>query len=219
MDHSRMGHGGMLSGEGMDHGGMDHGDGGHGGHGGGGGNMPMCNMNMLFTWDTTNLCIVFRQWHVTGRASLIFSLLAIVAICAGYEALREGTRKYELWLSNKEVAYTRNGRHDEERYQDNAAANHDYEQGQEQVAETTPFLGIERIGGGGAGSSSEPPLGQRARILKAVLYGVQNFYAFMIMLLFMTYNGYVMIAVAVGAGLGYYLFGSRTRATKETACH
>ncbi|KAI0457745.1 Ctr copper transporter family-domain-containing protein [Xylaria acuta] len=199
----------------MDHGDMDHGDGGHGGHGGGGGGMPMCNMNMLFTWDTTNLCIVFRQWHVTGRASLIFSLLAIVAICAGYEALREGTRKYELWLSNKEGAYNR--------YQDNAAvaaANHDSEQGQEQVTETTPFLGIERIGGGGAGGgSSESPVGQRARIVKAVLYGVQNFYAFMIMLLFMTYNGYVMIAVAVGAGLGYYLFGSHTRATKETACH
>jgi len=57
---------------------------------------------MLFTWDTTNLCIVFRQWHVTGRASLVFSLLAIVAICAGYEALREATRKYELWLANQE---------------------------------------------------------------------------------------------------------------------
>ncbi|KAI0470127.1 Ctr copper transporter family-domain-containing protein [Xylaria cf. heliscus] len=194
----------------MDHGDMDHGDGGHGGHGGGGG-MPMCNMNMLFTWDTTNLCIVFRQWHVTGRASLIFSLLAIVAICAGYEALREGTRKYELWLSNKEAAYNR--------YQDNAAATRDHEQGQDQVAETTPFLGIERIGGGGAGGTSESPVGQRARIVKAVLYGVQNFYAFMIMLLFMTYNGYVMVAVAVGAGLGYYLFGSHTRATKETACH
>ncbi|KAI1756987.1 Ctr copper transporter family-domain-containing protein [Xylaria castorea] len=195
----------------MDHGGMDHGDGGHGGHGGG--SMPMCNMNMLFTWDTTNLCIVFRQWHVTGTASLIFSLLAIVAICAGYEALREGTRKYEQWLSNKETAYNR--------YQDNAAAaaHHDREQGHEQVAETTPFLGIERIGGGGASGPSESPVGERARIVKAVLYGVQNFYAFMIMLLFMTYNGYVMIAVAVGAGLGYYLFGSRTRATKETACH
>ncbi|KAI0863631.1 Ctr copper transporter family-domain-containing protein [Xylaria cubensis] len=195
----------------MDHGGMDHGDGGHGGHGGGGGGMPMCNMNMLFTWDTTNLCIVFRQWHVTGTASLIFSLLAIVAICAGYEALREGTRKYESWLSNKETAY--------KRYQDEATTHHDREQGQEQVAETTPFLGIERIGGGGAGGPSESPVGERARIVKAVLYGVQNFYAFMIMLLFMTYNGYVMIAVAVGAGLGYYLFGSRTRATKETACH
>lgn len=38
-------------------------------------------------------------------------------------------------------------------------------------------------------------------------------------LLFMTYNGWVMIAVAVGAGLGYFIFGAHTKATKETACH
>lgn len=38
-------------------------------------------------------------------------------------------------------------------------------------------------------------------------------------LLFMTYNGFVMIAVAIGAGLGYYLFGSHTQVVKETACH
>ncbi|KAI1177413.1 Ctr copper transporter family-domain-containing protein [Nemania sp. FL0916] len=205
----------------MDHGDMDHG-GGHGGHGGGGGSMPMCNMNMLFTWDTTNLCIVFRQWHITGPASLVFSLLAIVAICAGYEALREATRRYEQWLSSKEGGYNRFYQdHDD----DDLAANSTpiRTRGQEHLTETTPFLGIERIGGGNSSSannsSPESPLGQRARIVKAVLYGIQNFYAFMIMLLFMTYNGYVMIAVAVGAGLGYYLFGSRTRATKETACH
>ncbi|KAI1280030.1 Ctr copper transporter family-domain-containing protein [Xylaria sp. FL0933] len=197
----------------MDHSHMDHGDMDHGGHGGM--PMPMCKMNMLFTWDTTDLCIVFRQWHVKGSASLVFSLLAIVAICAGYEALREGTRKYESWLSNREVAHNSRARNErnEDRYQDN-----DPNHGPEPVAETTPFLGIERIGSG-VSSSSESAVSQRARILKAILYGVQNFYAFMIMLLFMTYNGWVMIAVAVGAGLGYYIFGSNTRATKETACH
>ncbi|KAI1311449.1 Ctr copper transporter family-domain-containing protein [Xylaria venustula] len=216
----------------MDHSHMDHGDMDHGG-GGGHGSMPMCKMNMLFTWDTTDLCIVFRQWHVKGSASLVFSLLAIVAICAGYEALREGTRKYELWLSNQEAAYNpgraRNNNNEddllrrreeegegEDRYQDN-----DPNHGREPVAETTPFLGIERIGTGPSesSSSSSATVSQRARILKAILYGVQNFYAFMIMLLFMTYNGWVMIAVAVGAGVGYYAFGSHTRATKETACH
>ncbi|KAI3322237.1 Ctr copper transporter [Xylariaceae sp. AK1471] len=193
----------------MDHGDMDHGDGGHGGHGGG---MPMCNMNMLFTWDTTNLCIVFRQWHVRGSASLVFSLLAIVAICAGYEALREATRKYELWLASRSATHNSSRARNEGLFQDDPT--HD-ERGQERDAETTPFLGTERS----SGSSSEAPISQRARIVKAALYAVQNFYAFMIMLLFMTYNGYVMIAVAVGAGLGYYLFGSHTRATKETACH
>ena len=35
----------------------------------------------------------------------------------------------------------------------------------------------------------------------------------------MTYNGWVMIAVSVGAGLGYLVFGGRTPVTKETACH
>jgi len=38
-------------------------------------------------------------------------------------------------------------------------------------------------------------------------------------LVFMTYNGWVMIAVSFGAGLGYLLFGARTTATKDTACH
>ena len=55
--------------------------------------------------------------------------------------------------------------------------------------------------------------------IKSILYGAQNFYAFMIMLLFMTYNGWVMVSVAVGAAMGYYLFGEGGKVYKETACH
>jgi hypothetical protein len=50
---------------------------------------------MLFTWDTNNLCIVFRQWHIRSTTGLIISLLAVVALAAGYEALREASRRYE----------------------------------------------------------------------------------------------------------------------------
>lgn len=38
-------------------------------------------------------------------------------------------------------------------------------------------------------------------------------------LLFMTYNGWVMIAVTVGAFVGYLVFGHSTSATKDGACH
>ncbi|KAL2168118.1 hypothetical protein VTG60DRAFT_382 [Thermothelomyces hinnuleus] len=148
-----------------------HGDMG-GGHGGDGG--PMCKMNMLFTWDTTDLCVVFRQWHITSSFGLVVSLVAIVAICAGYEALREGIRRYEAVLARR--------------------------------VDTAPRQNREQIA-------------WRAHVVKAILYGIQNFYAFMIMLIFMTYNGWVMIAVSVGAGLGYLLFGGKTAVTKETACH
>ncbi|KPM41761.1 hypothetical protein AK830_g4770 [Neonectria ditissima] len=168
MDHSSMDH------SDMGHGGMDHGDGGM---------HDMCSMNlttpssppqMLFTWDTTNLCIVFRQWHVRSTVSLIFSLLAVILLAVGYEALRALSRRYEDALAKHVQSLPR--------------------QNQEQAD-------------------------QRTHIIKAVLYALQNFYAFMLMLIFMTYNGWVMVAVTLGAFIGYVVFGQKTPATKDNACH
>lgn len=65
----------------MDHSGMNHGD-------MGGGMDDMCSMNMLFTWDTNNLCIISKHWHIRSNTSLVFSLLAIVMLVAGYEYLK-----------------------------------------------------------------------------------------------------------------------------------
>ncbi|KFY20236.1 hypothetical protein V491_03880, partial [Pseudogymnoascus sp. VKM F-3775] len=74
----------------MDHGGMD-----HGGHDA---SPARCNMNMLFTWSTQDLCIVFRSWHITGPITLILSLFAIVALVAAFEALRATTARYDAAL-------------------------------------------------------------------------------------------------------------------------
>ena len=54
---------------------------------------------MIFTWSTHNLCIIFPQWRITSTASLIFSLLGVVALTAGYEAVREASRRYETSLA------------------------------------------------------------------------------------------------------------------------
>ncbi|KAK0661126.1 Copper transport protein CTR2 [Lasiodiplodia hormozganensis] len=179
----------------MDHGHMDHGDMGHGGHGdmdmGGG---PKCNMNMLFTWDTTDLCIVFRSWHVGSTWSLIVSLLGVVVLCAGYELVREVSRRYEASVAARQSGVRVGG------------------------------SGVPANNAGGrtvvAWSAREE---KRVKIVKAVLYAVQVFYSFFIMLLFMTYNGWVMLAVAVGAFVGYLAFGNAGgaggSATKSVACH
>jgi len=159
-------------------------------------------MNMLFTWDYHNVCVVFRQWQITTPLSLIISLLGVVAIVAGYEALREAIRQFEA-RTNKRI---------ETVPRDLPTTHGDGEDDQEEhIAETTPFF--RRPG------HNRDDAAKRAHVIKSVLYGVQNFYAFMIMLIFMTYNGWIMVAVSVGAGLGYLLFGGRTAATKDTACH
>ncbi|TQV99806.1 ctr copper transporter [Cordyceps javanica] len=86
----------------MDHSQMDHS--GHMGHGGDG-MADMCSMSvrtrcslrllMLFTWDTTNLCIVFERWHIRSTPGLVASLIAVVLIAMGYEGLRATSRIYE----------------------------------------------------------------------------------------------------------------------------
>ncbi|MCJ1451807.1 hypothetical protein MMC28_002147 [Mycoblastus sanguinarius] len=151
-----------MANHGMDHGGMDMPS-----HG------PMCNMNMLFTWDTTNLCIVFRWWHITSTFTLLVSLLCVAILTAGYEFVREISRRYE----NNSAEY------------------------------------VNSLPRKGSGHREK-----KVKMVKATLYAVQVFYSFFIMLLFMTYNGWVMIAVAVGAFSGYLGFGNSSP-TKSVACH
>ena len=62
---------------------------------------------MLFTWDTTNLCIVFRSWRVTSTWTLVMSLLGVMALTAGYELVREASRQYEDRLARKMEGMTR----------------------------------------------------------------------------------------------------------------
>ncbi|KAG9685126.1 Ctr copper transporter, partial [Aureobasidium melanogenum] len=158
MDHSHMDHGNMGHG-GMDHGGMDHGN--------------MCNMNMLFTWDTNNLCIVFKSWRITSTMSLIWSLVGVMLLTAGYELVREISRRYEAKVQREIDDMPRR----------NAADAY-----------------------------------AKSKTIKAALYAIQVFYSFFIMLLFMTYNGWIMLSVAVGAFVGYLVFGNST-VTKSAACH
>ncbi|KAK7741114.1 copper transpport protein [Diaporthe eres] len=131
-------------------------------------------MSMLFTWDTNNLCIVFKQWHIRTTPGLLFSLIAVVLIGMGYEALRAGTRRYEVIMARR--------------------------------LDSTP-------------RQNKAQASQRTHLVKAVLYAVQTFYAFMLMLIFMTYNGWVMVAVTLGAFFGYLVFGAHTPVNKETQCH
>ncbi|KAF1981424.1 Ctr copper transporter [Aulographum hederae CBS 113979] len=181
MDHSKMDHSSMDH-SGMDHGGMQH----------------RCNMNMLFTWSTQDLCIVFRSWHIHSTFTLVLSLLGVVALCAGYELVRELSRRYEAACA-KRMEGLHHGNGD---VFDGDPSTH-----AENEASSLLYPG-----------SAATEVEQRSRIIKGLFYAVQVFYSFFIMLLFMTYNGWIMLAVAVGSFVGYVLFGGGS-ATKTVACH
>ncbi|KAH8426735.1 low-affinity Cu transporter [Aspergillus melleus] len=188
---------------------MDHG--GHGGHG----DMDMgegqCSMNMLFTWSSKGLCIVFRQWQVTGLASLLGSLVVIVLLTAGYEGVRQLTRRFETAHARRLNAFTSSATTGGNDFADDPAPDGSpYRPATHLPDASSPLL---------VGSDNRRRLEQRGKIIMALLYAVQVFYSFFIMLLFMTYNGWVMISVAIGAFVGYLVFGDNTSASKTVACH
>lgn len=126
---------------------------------------------MLFTWDTTNLCIVFPSWRVTGTFSLIWSLIAVVALTAGYEAIREVSRRYEERCAENVK---------------NATSKSDPAIPGGLVLEVvTPYLpsfqaDVERSSLLTAGNSVAAEE-KKGKTVKAALYGIQVFYSFFIM--------------------------------------
>ena len=60
------------------------------------------------------------------------------------------------------------------------------------------------------GINRRPASGNMAR---ALLYGLRSFVGIFLMLIMMTFNGYLVLAIVVGAILGHYFFGGRV------ACH
>ncbi|KAJ5555260.1 hypothetical protein N7535_007698 [Penicillium sp. DV-2018c] len=199
MDHSMhmaMGHGDMG------HGGMGHGDMDMGGQ---------CNMNMLFNWSSENLCIIFRSWRITGPFSFLFSLIAIVILTAGYEGIRSVTRKYEAVHAQRLSAFV------------GSYANTGDNEIADPILANGPVDGNHHTDDQGSsllvGRDNRAAVARKGKLTLAALYAIQVFYSFFIMLLFMTYNGPVMIAVAVGAFVGFLAFSDGAPASKTIACH
>ncbi|KAI3406787.1 CTR2 [Candida oxycetoniae] len=138
-----------------------------------------CSMNMVFTWDWKNTCIVFKWWHIRTFSGFAISLIAIVVLGMGYEFIKN-------WFANWEKK--------------NMAT----------------FV---ITNNNNTGSTFQ----KRFKFEQSLVYGVQVFYSFWLMLVFMTYNGWYMLAVALGAAIGNYFWGVSSDSVAGTArnmsCH
>ncbi|KAK5790236.1 hypothetical protein VI817_007523 [Penicillium citrinum] len=165
---------------------------------------------MIFTWSSKNLCIIFRQWRITGPLSLFFSLILIVLLTAGYEGVRHITRKYEAAHNQRLNAFVATTSTSDNGIPQPVTADLPADAYQSVTGERSPLL---------VGRDNRATITRRGKLTLAALYAIQVFYSFFIMLLFMTYNGSVMLAVAVGAFVGYLTFADGTSASKTVACH
>ncbi|KAI8345390.1 Ctr copper transporter [Mortierella sp. GBAus27b] len=155
----------------------------------------MCSMNMLFNWDTENVCVVFESWKINSPLSLVFSCIIVIGLTASYELLRAQARRYE------------------ERLLEGARKRHTSERssGGAENGDETPLLpsGVAVL-----------RLSNQQQLTRSLFYMAQVFVGFFLMLVFMTYNGYLMASTVIGAGVGFFYFGDPlTSSSKALRCH
>ncbi|SGZ51821.1 CIC11C00000000056 [Sungouiella intermedia] len=127
------------------------------------------NLQMLFTWEWENTCVVYKWWHVKTFQGFVGTLVAIAALSLLYEFSR-------AWVNTWRI-------------------------------KNTPPVG-----------SAPSSLSRAYKVKLSVFYAFQVGFSFMLMLVFMTYNGWYMLAVVAGAGIGHYLWGSETE-SRSMSCH
>ncbi|KAI0066199.1 Ctr copper transporter [Artomyces pyxidatus] len=191
---------------------MDHGD--HSGHGG----MdmgPRCSMNMLWNTQIVDTCIVFRQWHISSKFIFALSFIAIILISLGYEWLRAYQRSVDQRIA---LALSRGKGRDNRPVSGRSSP----EVFGSEVEEAGLLSGRPRK----ASKGTTVPL--HSRVIRAGLYGTAVFISFFLMLVFMTYNAYLILAVVLGASIGHFVFGaemdveavlSGSSSGKGVACH
>ncbi|KAK9311875.1 Ctr copper transporter family-domain-containing protein [Lipomyces starkeyi] len=192
----------------MGHGGMDHGDRSmaddHAGHG-----ASMCKMNMVFTWDPTDVCVVFQWWHIRGPSTFIASLVGIVLLGAGYEYLR--TLTYPQLIPRSDVI----------ELDSNDSPNTPLSTAQTVIDNTSrsPATPSDNSKYGTLTTVTEFSVVERhGKTKRSVLYAIQVIYSTFIMLITMTYNGWIIIAVGAGALIGHLIFGAKAQ-SRTMSCH
>jgi len=161
---------------------------------------PACSMHMLWNTQIIDTCVVFPSWHIRSNAGFVLSFFIILGLGVLYEWLRLASRKVDQRIAthimskrgkDKVVSAAVDGEHPSQEGED----------GEDGMLTTRPRWAIKAPGAG-------TPLSPTARIIRASLYASTVFLSFFLMLVFMTYNAYLILAVVVGAGLGHYIFGS-----------
>ncbi|XP_020626924.1 high affinity copper uptake protein 1-like [Orbicella faveolata] len=138
---------------------------------------------MMYFHFSKSVTILFESWSVNDATELVFSCVAIFVLAALYEGLkvlREVLKRRYSYVVSVDLTETKV-----------------YGTGPNQTTVVTE-------------SKGELP---RSRIcnwhhlVQTFLHVVQVTISYFLMLIFMTYNVWLCLAVALGAGFGYFVFG------------
>uniref|UniRef100_A0A3Q1JEZ9 Copper transport protein n=1 Tax=Anabas testudineus TaxID=64144 RepID=A0A3Q1JEZ9_ANATE len=192
MDHSHHQHNTTPLPTSSGHGGGGGHDGGHGGHMG---------MVMTFYLGYTNVELLFSGLVINSPGEMVGACVGVFLLSVLYEGLKIG-REVLLRRSQVNVRYNSmplpgtDGTVLMETHKTVGSLIDSQEEADPPVGSKSSLSGL----------SARQRMLSPAHFLQTLLHVIQVVVSYFLMLVFMTYNGYLCIAVAAGAGTGYFLF-------------
>ncbi|EFP76688.1 uncharacterized protein PGTG_02149 [Puccinia graminis f. sp. tritici CRL 75-36-700-3] len=178
--------------------------------------MNHCSMNMVFNSQPIGTCIVFRQFYVSGTMALLFYLSLLFVIAVGYEYLRLASNRFERMIqvklsggaSKRALSPPRRVSSNENLIDNPAASLVDGSN----LSLINPKLAS-------WGQISVP---RSIQLTRSLFYVSNVALSFFLMLVVMTYNAQIILAVLAGAFVGHFVFHreiSFGQPDKGMACH
>ncbi|KAK8045491.1 hypothetical protein PG993_005515 [Apiospora rasikravindrae] len=169
----------------------------------------MCSMNMYLNADVTDVCILHERWHATDARSFAGSLLLCALLVGLYERFAAWRRRYAARVARQARAAAR-------KKELSPSSSSSSEKDKKGPACCTAATSAE--------SAMDRWRRRRAAAINAALYGVGYLWGMTNMLIFMTFNVWVMLACGVGAAVGKYLSDDGDEEMsgeeeKEASCH
>ena len=139
---------------------------------------------MLWNWYTIDACFLAESWHITSRGMFAASCVGIVFLVVCLEFMRRLGKEHDAYLLRQ--------------FQRNLHSRKSIAATSEDCCSSPVALDPEYV------IFRATPLQQ---LIRAIIHGVTLGLAYIVMLLAMYYNGYIIICIFIGAFLGYFAFG------------
>ncbi|KAK8137333.1 copper transport protein ctr4 [Apiospora sp. TS-2023a] len=149
-----------------------------------------CKISMLWNWNTVDACFLSTSWHIPSEGAFAATCIGVVLMVVILEVLRRAGKEYDALILRQFKRHVAAQR---------LAASKDKNVtsccGPPEPEEATPAR-PQVI------TFRASPLQQLTRsVIHAITFGL----AYIVMLLAMYFNGYIIISIIIGAGIGKFL--------------
>lgn len=145
---------------------------------------------MYWNWDTSIPYIFFKWWTAETPLGLGLAVIIVFSLAFLYENVINLRSRYDSYLMSQ--ASEMNTLNDNQKTASNASD------------DCCSSLPVKDFTKSSASTSMRRQFTTTQSLIRSSLFAFSNFYSLFLMMIFMTYNAYLCIALVMGAGTGHF---------------